>query len=364
MKRLPTLATLLLLSLSVHTAKAQGPFYTYYAAPSQWPTNCSVVPFQFNTTWTFFIDVYNSCGALAQDTTMSVTGMGYCSGLAYLCSAISGGTGAAGLGQDAPTANMFVTGGATSNGAGAWNVTATTWNVTNGAAVAVPGVINWTYGCGGFNNTSAINSYKVGGCHTGCVSPALEGIHADTTPGQCTSPIVIDVAGEGFHLTSADDGVPFRLHSSDTNETEMAWTDPKFKNAWLVRPNPDGSVTSLAANMFGNLSPQPLSNYPNGYLALAYAAQQLGCTVSERLDEQVCPALWHQLKLWTDLNHDGIAEPSELATLDAKDIHYISLHYKQTLYTDAYGNTFRYAAAISDSTNDHRCYDVFLMTKP
>jgi hypothetical protein len=176
------------------------------------------------------------------------------------------------------------------------------------------------------------------------------------------SPIVIDPTGEGFWLTDKQHGVQFRKNQNSPLQ-QMSWTDPEHHNAWLVKPNADGSVTSLALNMFGNLSPQPPSDEPNGYLALAYWAAQEGCGQISRLDSSTCPAVWTQLRLWQDSNQDGVAQPKELHTLEALGVLGISLEYHESQRIDQYGNQFRYAAPIYDAAGEEneRCYDVFLV---
>jgi hypothetical protein len=47
---------------------------------------------------------------------------------------------------------------------------------------------------------------------------------------QCDSPILIDAYGEGFHLTSAQEGVYFDLWA-DGQGRKFAWTDPAYRNA-------------------------------------------------------------------------------------------------------------------------------------
>jgi hypothetical protein len=185
----------------------------------------------------------------------------------------------------------------------------------------------------------------------------------DCAPDCPPSPIVIDAFGEGFHLTDAAKGVDFRERAQDPL-VQMSWTDPAYHNAWLVRPNPDGSVTSLAANMFGNLSPQPPSPDKNGYRALAYWAEQAGCGTLDHLDAANCPLVWAALRLWTDTNQDGIVQREELHTLDSLGVKRISLEYRESRWVDQYGNQFRYVAGIQDEAGakDNRCYDVFLST--
>lgn len=176
-----------------------------------------------------------------------------------------------------------------------------------------------------------------------------------------SSPIVIDPTGQGFHMTDVAHGVAFRKYPSDPS-VHLSWTDPHYGNAWLVRPSPDGTVTSLAFNMFGNLSPQPPSDNPNGYSALAFWSKQAGCGIIDHLEAVNCPQVWSQLRLWVDANQDGVAQPKELRKPGAMGVLRISLNYRELRRVDQYGNQFRYVAGIEDAggPKDKRCYDVFL----
>jgi hypothetical protein len=184
-------------------------------------------------------------------------------------------------------------------------------------------------------------------------------------PGWClpkcgVSPIIIDTTGEGFYLTDEQHGVTFRELTTGPPQ-RMSWTDPAHHNAWLVRPDPDGSVRSVASNLFGNLSPQPPSDEANGYLALAYLAEQSGCGKVLRLDS-TC-SIWGELRLWQDRNQDGIAQPEELRTLEQSGIEALSLKYRELKKVDPYGNRFRYAANVLEADRGtERSYDVFLIT--
>src|SRR6266481_206284 len=82
-----------------------------------------------------------------------------------------------------------------------------------------------------------------------------------------TSPIIIDTEGEGFRLTSAANGVLFDIRG-DGHPVQIAWTAPGSHNAFLALDrNGDGKVSS-GKELFGNFTPQPSSNHPNGFLAL------------------------------------------------------------------------------------------------
>lgn len=48
------------------------------------------------------------------------------------------------------------------------------------------------------------------------------------------TPIIVDVDGSGYHLTSAKDGVRFDFFGSGT-PVQMAWTAKASTNAFLVK---------------------------------------------------------------------------------------------------------------------------------
>ena len=172
-------------------------------------------------------------------------------------------------------------------------------------------------------------------------------------------PLIVDPDGQGFHLTNLQEGVRFREHTQDA-PIQFSWTDPLYHNAWLALPDERGEVRSLE-QLFGNFTPQPPSDRPNGFAALAqYDANHDG--VINSLDP-----VYTKLRLWIDSNHDGIAQAGELHTLQELQVESISLNYRESRRTDQYGNDFRYVAP-ADIGNvgrqDDRVYDVFLVTEP
>jgi len=189
------------------------------------------------------------------------------------------------------------------------------------------------------------------------------------------SPIIIDTEGEGFHLTSALGGVKFDI-SGGGLAVQIAWTDSRFRNAFLALPGPDGMVHN-GKQLFGNFTNQPPSNHPNGFLALAeFDKPENGGNGDGIIDER--DGVYSRLRLWIDENHDGISQPNELHPLAELGVYSLALNYTASLRTDAYGNQFRFRARVNpgeprdfrderqhgeDNEVGRWAYDVFFVEK-
>lgn len=179
------------------------------------------------------------------------------------------------------------------------------------------------------------------------------------------SPIIIDIGGDGFILTDASNGVYFDLRA-DGHPVRTAWISPDANNAWLTLDRNHNGVIDNGAELFGNFTPQPPSSTPNGFLALAvFDLPANGGNGDGAIDGT--DAVFAQLRLWKDANHNGISEPSELFPLGDADIGAIRLDYKESKFEDLYGNQFRYRARVEMKTQGKKnkwAYDVFLKTAP
>ncbi len=213
------------------------------------------------------------------------------------------------------------------------------------------------------NGVTDFTTYPTTGCSTGFVnnggicdrSDAFKGRCNDPTgydPDGCwcpdginTSPIIIDVDGSGFSTTNASGGVIFNI-LNDGVPLQMAWTAASSTNAFLVLDRNGNGLIDSGAELFGNITPQPASAAPNGFLALAeYDKPSNGGNRDGRIDRH--DAIFSQLGLWQDVNHDAISEPNELRPL-LGFLSAIDLDYEESRRTDQYGNQFRYRSRVFD----------------
>jgi hypothetical protein len=182
--------------------------------------------------------------------------------------------------------------------------------------------------------------------------------------GPCyASPILVDVKGDGFSLTDADNGVDFDFNN-DGYAHRVSWTTADTDDAWLALDrNGDGRI-SLGAELFGNYTPQPPSRNPNGFLALAEFDKPLDGGNSDGVINE-SDEIFGSLRLWRDANHNGISEPGELHTINELGLRKFELRYKESKRTDEYGNRFRYRAKVwrmADNTG-RWAWDVFLLVQ-
>ena len=146
----------------------------------------------------------------------------------------------------------------------------------------------------------------------------------------------------------------------------VSWTQAGSGAAWLVLDlDGDGAITT-GAELFGVEVEASRRGKPTGgksafTLLAAYDDPANGGNGDGLIS--AADAVFGQLRLWIDQDHDGVSQPDELMPLDTAGVVSIELSYQITGRRDGVGNLYRYRGTVHlTSGRSVPIWDVFLAT--
>lgn len=178
---------------------------------------------------------------------------------------------------------------------------------------------------------------------------------------QQVCPLLIDMSGDGFLMTSLEGGVEFDMNG-DGRRDRIAWTTAGGNDGWLaIDLNNNGTIDS-GKELFGNFSQQVPTQTPNGFLALAeFDKPANGGNADGRISS--ADSVYSKLLIWVDSDHDGRSIPAEITRWVSTGLE-IDLRYHESRRKDEFGNEFRYWSLLRGgrgSLASRKIVDVFLV---
>jgi hypothetical protein len=174
------------------------------------------------------------------------------------------------------------------------------------------------------------------------------------------SPILIDLDRGEFRLTGLSKGVLFDI-DCDGQREKVAWTESASADAWLTLDRNANGVVDDCQELFGTRTAQPASREPNGYLALAvFDLPENGGNGDGWIS--AADAAYDDLRLWTDVDQDGISSIDELWRPSQVGVVAIGLRAIESRRRDRHGNEFRYSGLVRLVRGISHSADVFLLT--
>lgn len=153
---------------------------------------------------------------------------------------------------------------------------------------------------------------------------------------------------------------------ADSAPDQCSWSGPAEDDVWLALDRSGNGAIDDGTELFGDHTHQPISEVPNGFAALAeYDALQKGGDGDGWITAR--DAVYSNLRVWRDQDHNGISSADELVPLADVGVWALGLRYQNSRITDENGNWLRFRARVLASqraTVGRWAYDVYLVVAP
>lgn len=173
----------------------------------------------------------------------------------------------------------------------------------------------------------------------------LAGASLDMTHAQVrrvAEPMLIDLDGDGITLGAPAEGVSIDVDGDGVAE-QVAWTTATGNDAFVCIDHNKNGVIDVPAEFLGGTTGPPVG------FAFLSAMDGLGPPRADGRRERVPDgridkgdAVYGELILWTDTNHNGKSEENELQSLDYAGVESLPTGYEGMTDVDSAGNRVRY----------------------
>jgi len=174
----------------------------------------------------------------------------------------------------------------------------------------------------------------------------------------CAEPIIFNLNDGSDQLSGLEDPVRFDIFAIGPRggKPEIGWTARGSELAFLSIDRNGNGVIDGGGELFGTGTLLKSGEHaPNGFSALA----EYDDNGDGQIDAQ--DSIWPYLLLWTDRNHDGLSQLSELQLISASAITAIELAHHWTNRRDGSGNVFGYEGLFREGKHERKFFDVFFV---
>jgi Ca2+-binding RTX toxin-like protein len=183
--------------------------------------------------------------------------------------------------------------------------------------------------------------------NNGAISSATNTNYRAATTATARDPLAIDLTGDGIKTVAINPAAPILFdHNGDGAKSATGWLDGS--DAWLVPDLSKNGTIDSGLELFGVDTDITVAGVTrkatSGFEALA-ALDANGDKVFDSKD-----AAFTELRLWQDLNQNGISDAGELSTLADKGIVSIGLTVTSTNADLGNGNTVTGKAVVTRTT--------------
>lgn len=170
----------------------------------------------------------------------------------------------------------------------------------------------------------------------------------ENAPEKLKTPLLIDLDGYGINTLPIEQGIKFDFEG-DSSPIYTGWAGPN--SGFLAMDRNNDGVINDGRELFGDHTPLPNGETASdGVIALtALDSNQDG--LIDRSD-----AVWRDLKIWQDINSNGVSEKNELQSLIDIGLNNINLSFTKNSTLDEHGNIHELSSSVT--WNDGRVTDI------